>query len=112
MPRADFNPIRRIDEELAKLREAQTRICAEKRRYRICVEVGSFRADSIQLHVDCDRLSVVCEEEVPICANTSVLKRFVRRVNAPMAQLRADLIATEVSERIEAQLFSCMHQVY
>ncbi|KAI6234550.1 Alpha crystallin/Hsp20 domain and HSP20-like chaperone domain-containing protein [Aphelenchoides fujianensis] len=96
-PRANFDPIRSIDQELEKLREAPSKVINERRRYVVRVELGTFRPESIRVIVEADKLVIHCDEEVEIDRATSVMKRFVRRINLPIEQLQTDMLATELN---------------
>ncbi|KAI6187074.1 Alpha crystallin/Hsp20 domain and HSP20-like chaperone domain-containing protein [Aphelenchoides besseyi] len=96
-PRADCDPIDRIDQELAKLREAPSKVINERRRYIVRVELGTFRPESITVIVETDKLVVRCEEIVDVNEWTSVMKRFVRRINLPMKELQTEMMATEMN---------------
>ncbi|KAI6214034.1 hypothetical protein M3Y94_00221100 [Aphelenchoides besseyi] len=96
-PRADYDPIGRIDQELAKLREAPSKVINERRRYVVRVELGTFRPESITVIVEADKLVVRCEEIVDVNEWTSVMKRFVRRINLPMKELQTEMMATEMN---------------
>jgi len=96
-PRANYDPIKRIDEELAKLREAPSKVINEKRRYVIRVELGTFNPESVQVVIETEKLSVQCEEELQIDERTTIVKRFTRRISVPIEKLRTELIATEMN---------------
>ncbi|CAD5220352.1 unnamed protein product [Bursaphelenchus okinawaensis] len=89
--------IERLDNELARLRAMDVELISEKRKLTVKVPLGRFKAESVSITVNGDKLLVVAEEGVSIDDKMSVVTKLTRRVVIPSREIRTDIMTSYLS---------------
>ncbi|KAL3077165.1 hypothetical protein niasHS_013154 [Heterodera schachtii] len=90
--------VRRMDEELARLREAPVTTVSGVGKFALSIDMNIFRPEDIEVLMSEGRLVVNAEREVLLDERTSVVRRFRRTVAIP-DDVGTDAVAVHMSSR-------------